>query len=699
MAIDIQEFHKDFLFQIGSLHEVQGGFSRNAFTEIAVAKLEEFEETSDVICAQFEGIGLGRKRAQIDAYGFDEADDTLSLFVTDFSQSEDIDSLSQADLTALMGYLANFLSLAVSDSQFEKLEPSSSGGQAAVDIRNLLKKCARVRLYAITNKKLSVRVKSLPSSVIDNIPMEYAVWDIQRFFDAHVSVLGREDLAIDLTRWMPNGLQALHYAGESDGGFSTFLAVVPGKLIAYVYSEYGSRLLEGNVRSFLSTRGKVNKGIRATLLGSPEEFLAYNNGLSTTATSVTYEEIEPGSVKLTSISGFQIVNGGQTTVSLYNFLRFEKNKVQNLEKVYVQMKLTCVEPELVGHLIPKIAEYANTQNKVSETDFFANSPFHIRMEEISRRLLAPPKAGSALPSKWYYERARGSYLNDKLKLPSKVAVAKFERDYPRSQLIEKTYMAKVHNCWNLKPHIVSRGTQKNFIDFASQVAEPFANESTKDKFNDDFYKKVICESLIYEAAYKAIKNSDWYQTGYLANIVAYAIAGVADEINRRNLDLNWNAIWSSQAISQAFTDELSNSGKVALSVISSPTRLQQNISEWAKSEVCWKHFTQEKINFSPAFVQELRQIEKSQKAEEVQKARDLGAALGEVEVLRFLTSISRDGWARLVTNSDFRMSDKERSILSTLITTGYVSKAQGQLLMAMVNRAKGEGIVIETEVS
>ena len=59
------------------------------------------------------------------------------------------------------------------------------------------------------------------------------------------------------------------------------------------------------------------------------------------------------------------------------------------------MKLSVVASGHAMTLIPNIAKYANSQNKVSDADFFSNHPYHIRMEEISRRSGPPlPKAKS-----------------------------------------------------------------------------------------------------------------------------------------------------------------------------------------------------------------------------------------------------------------------------------------------------------------
>ena len=221
----------------------------------------------------------------------------------------------------------------------------------------------------------------------------------------HQSAQGREPLELDLREWGVPGVPALKVA-DSAGDVTTYLAAMPGGLLASLYRQHGSRLLEGNVRSFLTIRGKINQGIRETVMKDPSHFLAYNNGISATASSVEFDD---GSI--TRITDLQIVNGGQTTASL--FYATQGRRDVSLDDVFVQMKLVVVSPDEALEMVPRISRYANSQNAVREDDFFSNSPFHVRMEDLSKRLLAPAKAGVNYQTKWYYERTRGQYLNER----------------------------------------------------------------------------------------------------------------------------------------------------------------------------------------------------------------------------------------------------------------------------------------------
>ena len=90
----------------------------------------------------------------------------------------------------------------------------------------------------------------------------------------------------------------------------------------------------------------------------------------------------------------QIVNGGQTTASIFNAKNDRKSSI-DLSKVYVQMKLSVIQSaEMMDEIVPRISTFANTQNKVQIADFSANDPFHRRIEELSRTIWAPAQGGA-----------------------------------------------------------------------------------------------------------------------------------------------------------------------------------------------------------------------------------------------------------------------------------------------------------------
>ena len=184
--------------------------------------------------------------------------------------------------------------------------------------------------------------------------MTYSVWDLGRLYRYASSGFEREEIVVDLEREFGGALPVLP-AHLNDAGYESYLVVVPGSQLASIYDRWGARLLEQNVRVFLQARGSVNKGIRNTIENDPEMFFAYNNGITATAEGLETRKDGDGLV-VTSLRNLQIVNGGQTTASIFAASR---KKDVDLSQVFVQMKLSIVEPERAMDVVPKISEYPN----------------------------------------------------------------------------------------------------------------------------------------------------------------------------------------------------------------------------------------------------------------------------------------------------------------------------------------------------
>src|SRR5690606_7208558 len=138
-------------------------------------------------------------------------------------------------------------------------------------------------------------------------------------------------------------------------------------------------------------------------------FFAYNNGITATADYIDFEEA-PDGLKIRKVRNLQIVNGGQTTASLFHTAKKDK---ADLSGIFVQAKLSVIPEEHVDEIVPLISRFANSQNKVSDADFFANDPFHIEIEELSRSVWTPAIGGTSHATHWFYERARGQYMDAK----------------------------------------------------------------------------------------------------------------------------------------------------------------------------------------------------------------------------------------------------------------------------------------------
>ena len=386
-------------------------------------------------------------------------------------------------------------------------------------------------------------------------------------------------------------------AQQSEADHESYLAVIPGEVLAEIYDRWGARLLEQNVRVFLQARGKVNRGIRITLENEPSMFFAYNNGITTTAEQVDIAD-EGGQLLLRGLRNFQIVNGGQTTASIH----VAKLRKLDLTRTFVQMKLSVVTPERATELVPRISEYANSQNRVSAADFFANHPFHVRIEGFSRRIHAPSPDGTFRQSKWFYERARGQYADARANLTPGQR-RKFDLENSRSQLFTKTDLAKFLNVWEGRPHEVSLGAQKNFAAFARRIGQAW--RKSPDDFNEAWYRVAVAKAIVFKSAERIVSAQAWYQGGYRANIVAYTIAKIAHDVADQERAVNFDSIWQLQSMGAAMDEAVSTAAEQAHEVLIHPPAGISNVTEWAKKQACWERVRKLSIKWPQGFVTEL----------------------------------------------------------------------------------------------
>jgi hypothetical protein len=362
----------------------------------------------------------------------------------------------------------------------------------------------------------------------------------------------RETIEIDFKKDFDQFIPCLEIR-NGNKNYQTVLGVFPGNILADLYEKYGARLLERNVRTFLQARGKVNKGIRTTLNTEPDMFLAYNNGITGTAESIRLNINENGIQEISYLKDFQIVNGAQTTASLYHTRKKDK---ANLSSTFVQAKICIVDDsKKIDAIVPLISRFSNSQNKVSEADFYANDPFHLEIETLSRSVWAPAQHSSNQQTHWFFERSRGQYNDEKSKLTS-AQLKKFNLENPSRQKFSKTDLAKFENTWLQLPWIVSLGSQKNFRDFSARLSERKGF-----KADLDYFQKLVAKAILFRSAEKIVSGMEF--GGYRANIVTYSLAWLSF-ISYQRIDLD--KIWRRQLISQTLEAAIQNSLKLFIGI-------------------------------------------------------------------------------------------------------------------------------------
>jgi hypothetical protein len=588
--MDAQEFRKDFKEGVKAEAAATGEGSSASFVSAFAQYLQEAEFLMDFTAAYFEGTGKRNRKMRVDGYAYDEFDKTMSLIIADYDASENERVLAKTQAGQLQERLSTFVDHALNSSLHREVEMSRPCSDLVDLLREKRKDIRKYQLLIFTTASISTTITVLESSDIDGVPSECQIWDINRLFKVCGSDTGRHIIEIDFKAYSKHGIPCMEASGTETKDFKSYLCIIPGVLLADIYDKYGSALLEGNIRSFLSTKVAVNKKIRATILQCPERFFAYNNGISATAMDIKIESTSQGQF-LVSAKDFQIINGGQTTASLSN-ARFRDRDKADLSLIYVQMKLTVIESTLeeeATELVQNISRSSNSQNKVSDADFFSTHPFHVRMERFSQRLYARAVGGSQHETKWFYERARGQYLQKQMRMTAGEK-KKFLLQNPKNQLITKTDLAKVRNTWKGLPHTVSRGAQTNFAEFAKTTSDEWEASDDGLVFNEKYFQESVALVLIFRYCEIMVTHQPWYSQGYRANIVTYTISLLHMLIQKQfsGKDLDLMNIWTRQNVPNAVSVALTELSELVYEKLIDPKRGVENVTQWCKQEGCWK---------------------------------------------------------------------------------------------------------------
>lgn len=688
MEVTSEEFYHDFKQRLMAGAEANSSFILSEFMETVA---NELIDTGIV-----EGYDFCHYRAKrgmrVDGYCFSD-EDVLDLFIADFDNRTELASLTQTEITAIFKRLTNFFSSSIKQLFIDLEETSPEYGLARqiYDRRNSIR---RVNFFLISERALSERFQSAEFSSIKGIPSEYQIWDILRLQRQQSSRGFKEALDLNFLEMFGESIPCLRAHLHSDE-YPSYLAVISGHMLSALYDKYGARLLEQNVRSFLQARGKINRGIRSTILNEPEMFFAYNNGLTVTAQEVETQSTEYG-LQITRIKDLQIVNGGQTTASLFHTKRKDK---ATLERIFVQMKLSVVTEEDDDEIVPRISEYANTQNRVNAADFFSNHPYHLRIQDFSRRKWAPAKKGEQRETKWFYERARGQYADAQSKL-TKAGIKRFQAEYPFKQKFTKTDLAKFENVWDEHPKWVNLGAQKNFVQYAKRIGKEW--DKSPNKFNEYYYRKIVVRALLFRATEKVVSSQSWYQGGYRANIVAYTLAILAHLIQKQRKSFDSTKLWTEQTVSQIIQESLAKIAKTVHDVIirTSESEGVSNVSEWCKRDGCWEYIKAGSNHLGEVISNELSQylVDESIVEEEEEAATKIQKTDNGIEAQTVIVKVPGDQWKLLLDQSKMiRLTDKEKGILNiaTQIPKKIPTPKQCEILLRLLTRAEEEGIRLD----
>jgi hypothetical protein len=541
------------------------------FAGIVMDHMSEIGMTFEPVECYFEG-KVGNANLRLSGYSVSEDNDQLDLFVSLYANVDTPTPIPDSETKTAVEQCLRFLTLCAEGKMAQKLDPSSDVRSLAETLHGIYNDLEQIRVYVITDKV--AKSKSFKTREIGGKAVRLEVMDIERLYRHWSEGKPRDELVVDFNEISGAPLPCVFVPGENDD-YDYALTAIPGEALRLLYEKFGARLLEANVRSFLSVKGKgVNAGIQTTLRSAPERFMAYNNGIVIVADEMRLGKPIDGSTGIAWLKGLQIVNGGQTTASLY----FTKKKYPdtNLSHVRVPAKIIVmktVDPTKEEALVSDISRFANSQNAVKQSDLSANKPFHVEIEKLSRTVYCPDGVGQ-----WFYERASGSYNTLLTREGTTVAKLKALKDaIPAIRRVTKTDLAKYITAWDRKPDIVSLGSQKNFDRFMAGIAPLDGNEVPLPTVPE--FKTMIAKAKIYRDSQKLLRPM--FQA-FQANVTAYTVSLLSTKLGNR-IDLNH--IWAKQTLSPELLSQIAVWSKEVNDVLHKSAGGRM-VSEWAKRPEC-----------------------------------------------------------------------------------------------------------------
>lgn len=631
MELNLKDFARDFMDLIREEAVENGTSIEQQFTETVLDYIQE--EGAAVSPELFYCVNKECNRPtdvdyyKINAFDYSETAGILDLFITSYIEGEGLNELSKKKIEMAHNALMHFLTESVKDERMYRkyLEEDPEVAEVIETIRSEFKykNISLIRFFVLSNGQLKIDYPSpsevqIGDSVFD---FEFNIWDISTIRNSEIAAQHDGAINIDFETEFANSIECLEMGGSN--GVKSYLAIMPAVILAKVYKQYKTRLLNQNVRNYLGGTIKVNKKMAETLRDDPSMFFAYNNGISSTATRVGIRQDEGGKMYITNVTNWQIVNGGQTTNTIFNMY----NRKIDLQNAFVTLKISEInfeDEKKKSQVISYIARYANSQTQIKESDLAANIGYMLKLDEISKSDWTPMNS-IRKNTQWFFERMRGQYDNAKGEPRTKKA-RDFVNQHPKKQRFTKTDIAKWEMAWAIRPDIASKGGEQSFDFFHKTQLKVDGIEVDR-----NYFHHLIAKAIIYQTISDICKQTGI--RGYVNIICNYVLATLAWK-SRGNLDLDY--VWNHQEIHPSMRITIEQAADIVNKYILKLGQEGLNPTVKAKKEQFWKEVT-----LRMASLPELDKALLSVNEEEL-------TAENQAKIVRF-EQMPRETWSQLVT--------------------------------------------------
>ena len=586
-----------------------------AFTSYVLSEISEKINTSNYNLAH--GVTKdSRTRAIGEIYGYNESDNgqVLTLFYTLYDTMAfkgEIHKAHEEDVQTAWNRMIEFYDKAVHNVVLDEMEKAHPLYDAAKTIFEHQDNYITVRLYILSNYSIRQTDIKKKTDKLKNKDFRKKACDIKFLFNCRDNESDHEPIDVNLTQDYKYNIPFIKMS-SAQYGYQCYLAMFPAKLLYRLYREYNTDLLTHNVRYFLgfkkTKKRTTNADIKDTLMKNGELFLAYNNGVTAISTGIDAVKetkgVEVGDEDSTNksteyistgiidtIKDFQIVNGGQTTASI--FMTKELGKGVDLRGVYVQVKIIVIPQDYKekNSFATNITRSSNTQNPVKFSDYSVNNNFNILMQDLSRKICIPNENNDY--RYWFFERIRGQWEAEEARIKGEAAKDNFKQKYPKELRFKKETLARVQNCWMQKPFDSVKGEGTIYDNFITEINdEGFIPD-------EEYYKTSIALIIIYN--YLSQRKENRLYEGEAACVKAYTMA-YASYLMRDTMSLMdiWNRQCLTESQKQGF-DILSDAIFSALKDLSDIDA----IKNWCRRKLSYEEFLNYEFNCDIQLVKQL----------------------------------------------------------------------------------------------
>ncbi len=538
--------------------------------ELARKYLDIMSEYGEIVT--YEICSFKKSHVSLTAYSYNEELDSLDLFLF-YKPTSIIGKISIDDVHEKYDSLYSFYQQALRNAPFYGAALDSEVESAISLIKEVKDKIKRIRLYFLTSGIVdSSSSLNFSENIENDVVVEYITWDITHFNRIYSLNTGDSAIEIDFLLNFKKKIQCLRVEDENTK-IDAYFAIMPGDILAKIYNQYKQTLMEGNVRLYLQKGNKVNRQICKTIKERPEMFFSFNNGISATAKHI---EFGSGGSKtapfITKITDLQIVNGGQTTATIAAMGDCD------LSKVFVPMKISVIKDlEEYSSIVKDISTSANSQSAIKRSDFLSGDEFLQKLEDVSRQEIEPYSR-----TKWYFERKRGQYKNDKV---NRIGYEKtlFNATYPKSQVLDKSDVARLATLWDMKPYAACKSKELVTVNYFT-----YLKENNNICVDSKYYRNIVSLHILYDEINSYVKNNYVRLFGTYTNRITYYTISSISYLTGGNFDLNY--IWSNQKIQRGFITAIKPLVKLIHDHLFSEFR-----PNYLKDPNCWEELI-EKLN-------------------------------------------------------------------------------------------------------